>query len=103
MDILKYSQLVIFSHSTIFITFSYKSLAGFLFKFLRSSRQKTGSGVGFLRLTAVFQRGEAILLGDSLKINSTPGKVSTVLSTLVPVQRLYLFTSRMAVKQTKFC
>ena len=37
MDILKYSQLVIFSHSTIFITFSYKSLAGFLFKLLQSS------------------------------------------------------------------
>ena len=32
MDILKSSQLVIFSHSTIFITFSYRSLAGFLFK-----------------------------------------------------------------------
>ena len=29
MDILRASQLVIFSHSTIFITFSYKSLAGF--------------------------------------------------------------------------
>ena len=29
MDILKSSQLVIFSHSTIFITFSYRSLAGF--------------------------------------------------------------------------
>ena len=35
MDILKSSQLVIFSHSTIFITFSYWSLAGFLFKLLR--------------------------------------------------------------------
>ena len=32
MDILKSFQLVIFSHSTIFITFSYRSLAGFLFK-----------------------------------------------------------------------
>ena len=30
MDILRDSQLVIFSHSTIFIKFSYKSLAGFL-------------------------------------------------------------------------
>ena len=40
MDILRDSQLVIFSHSTIFITFSYKSLAGFLFKLLRSSRQR---------------------------------------------------------------
>ena len=39
MDILKSSQLVIFSHSTIFITFSYRSLAGFLFKLLRSSRR----------------------------------------------------------------
>ena len=29
MDILKSSQLVIFSHSTIFITFSYRSLAAF--------------------------------------------------------------------------
>ena len=34
------SQLVIFSHSTIFITFSYRSLAGFLFKLLRSSRRR---------------------------------------------------------------
>ena len=50
MDILK-------SSSTIFITFSYRSLAGFLFKLLRSSRfeaAETGSGVGFLRLTAVW-------------------------------------------------
>ena len=38
MDILKSSQLVIFSHSTIFITFTYRSLASFLFKLLRSSR-----------------------------------------------------------------
>ena len=38
IDILKSSQVVIFSHSTIFITFSYRSLAGFLFKLLRSSR-----------------------------------------------------------------
>ena len=55
MDILKSSQLVIFSHSTIFITFSYRSLAGFLFKLLRNSFEaaKTGSGIGFLRLTAV--------------------------------------------------
>ena len=36
MNILRDSQLVIFSHSTIFITFSYKSLAGFLFKLLQS-------------------------------------------------------------------
>ena len=38
--ILKFSQLVIFSHSTIFITFSYRSLAGFLFKLLWSSRRR---------------------------------------------------------------
>ena len=38
--VLKSSQLVIFSHSTIFITFSYRSLAGFLFKLLRSSRRR---------------------------------------------------------------
>ena len=57
MDILKSSQLVIFSHSTIFITFSYRSLAGFLFKLLQSSRRrKPESGVGFLRLTAVCPR-----------------------------------------------
>ena len=42
MDILKSSQLVIFSHSAIFITFSYRSLAGFLFKLLRSSRGENG-------------------------------------------------------------
>ena len=54
MDILKSSQLVIFSHSTIFITFSYRSLAGFLLKTLtKFETAKTGSGVGFLRLTAV--------------------------------------------------
>ena len=40
MDILKSSQLVIFSYSTIFITFSFRSLAGFLFKLLRSSRRR---------------------------------------------------------------
>ena len=50
MDILKSSQLLIFSHSTIFITFSYRSLAGFLL----FEAAKTGSGVGFLRLTAVW-------------------------------------------------
>ena len=50
MEILRDSQLVIFSLSTIFITFSYKRLAGFLAKF---EAAKTGSGVGFLRLTAV--------------------------------------------------
>ena len=31
MDILRHSQIVIFSHSTAFITFSCKSLAGVLF------------------------------------------------------------------------
>ena len=40
MDILRDSQFVIFSHSTIFITFSYRSLAGFLFKLLQSSRRR---------------------------------------------------------------
>ena len=40
MDILRDSRLVIFSHSTNFITFSCKSLAGFLFKFLQSSRRR---------------------------------------------------------------
>ena len=52
MDILRGSQLVIFSHSTIFMTFSYKSLAVFLFKLSQSA----GSGVGFLCLTAVCAR-----------------------------------------------
>ena len=55
MDILKSSQLVIFSHSTTFITFSYRSIAGFLFKLLTKFEvAKTGSGVGILRLTAVW-------------------------------------------------
>ena len=54
IDILKSSQLVIFSHSTIFITFSYRSLAGFLFKLTKFEAAKTGSGVGFLRLTVVW-------------------------------------------------
>ena len=40
MDILRDSQLVFFSHSTTFITLSYKSLAEFLFKLLWSSRQQ---------------------------------------------------------------
>ena len=51
MDILRNSQLVIFSPSTIFITFSYKSLVGFLFKLIQSPSRR--SGVGFLRLIAV--------------------------------------------------
>ena len=53
MDILKSSQLIIFSHSTIFITFSYRSLAGSLQTLTKFEAAKTGSGVGFLRLTAV--------------------------------------------------
>ena len=54
MDILRDSQLVLFSQRTIFITFCYKSLAGFLYRFLHSSRRrKPEGGVGFLRLTAV--------------------------------------------------
>ena len=40
MDILRDSQLVIFSHSTTFITFFFKSFAGLLFKFLQSSRRQ---------------------------------------------------------------
>ena len=40
MDILRDSQLVIFYSSTIFITFFYKSLAGFLFKLIRSLRRR---------------------------------------------------------------
>ena len=51
MDILRDSQLVIFSHSTIFITFSYRSLAGFLFKLLQGLAKFEASGVGFLRMT----------------------------------------------------
>ena len=46
MDILKSSQLLIFSHSTIFITFSYRSLAGFLFK-LSSRRRKPEVALDF--------------------------------------------------------
>ena len=38
MNILRDPQLVIFSHSTTFITFSCKSLGGFLFKFFQSWR-----------------------------------------------------------------
>ena len=52
MDILKSSQLVIFSHSTIFITFSCRFSLQTLTKF---EAAKTGSGVGFLRLTAVWR------------------------------------------------
>ena len=40
MDIRRDSQLVSFSRSTTFITFSYRGLAGFLFKFLQSSTAK---------------------------------------------------------------
>ena len=39
MDTLRDSQLVFFSPSTIFITFSFKSLTGFLFKLLQSRRR----------------------------------------------------------------
>ena len=67
MDILKSSQLVIFSHSTIFITFSYRSLAGFSLQTLtKFEAAKTGSGVGFLRLTAVCLA--ALLLGYTLRV-----------------------------------
>ena len=62
MDILRDFQLVIFSPSAIFITFSYKSLAGFLFKLLTLTNfeaAKTGSGVGFLRLTAVWSKHQS--------------------------------------------
>ena len=65
MDILRDSQLVIFSHSTTFITFSFKSQAGFLFNFLQSSRRwkpeveldfcvwpLCEQGVGYMRRTA---------------------------------------------------
>ena len=54
MDILRDSQLVIFSPNAIFIAFSYKSLAGFflqtLTKFEEANTDNTGGGVGFLRL-----------------------------------------------------
>ena len=53
MDILRDSQLVIFSPSNIFITFSYKSSRFFLQTLAKFEAAKTGSGVGFLRLTAV--------------------------------------------------
>ena len=44
MNILRDSQLVIFSHNTTFMTFSCKSLGGFLFKFLQSSRLQKSEG-----------------------------------------------------------
>ena len=37
-----------------FITFFYKSLVSFLFKFAKFEAAKTGSGVAFLRLIAVW-------------------------------------------------
>ena len=54
MDILKSSQLVIFSHSTIFITFLQKFCRFSLQTLTKFEAAKTGSGVGFLRLTAVW-------------------------------------------------
>ena len=45
IDILRDSQPIIFSHSTIFIIFFYKSLA----TLAKLETTKTGSGVGFLR------------------------------------------------------
>ena len=57
MNILRDSQLVIFSPMAIFITFSCKSLAGFLFELLQSSRRwKPEEALDFLRLTAVWVR-----------------------------------------------
>ena len=56
MDILKSSQLVIFSHSTIFI-FLQKSCRFSLQTLTKFEAAKTGSGVGFLRLTAVWTSG----------------------------------------------
>ena len=57
MDILRDSQLVIFYHTTTFITFSYKKSRRFFFFFFQILAKfeagKTGSGVGFLRLTTV--------------------------------------------------
>ena len=54
MDILKSSQLVIFSHSTIvYNIFLQKSCRFSLQTLTKFEVVKTGSGVGFLRLTAV--------------------------------------------------
>ena len=53
MDILRYYQLITFSHSTTFITFSYKSRR-FSFQIVaKFEAAKTESDVGFLRLTTV--------------------------------------------------
>ena len=55
MDILKSSQLVVFSHSTIFYNiFLQKSCRFSLQTLTKFEAAKTGSGVGFLRLTAVW-------------------------------------------------
>ena len=57
MNILRDSQLVIFSPSTIVITFFYKkSCRLFLQTHAKFEEAKTGSGVGFSRLTAVCSR-----------------------------------------------
>ena len=54
MDILKSSQLVIFSHSTIVYNIFLQKSCRFSLQILtKFEAAKTGSGVGFLRLTAV--------------------------------------------------
>ena len=54
MDILSESQLVIFSSNAIFITFPWKVLQAFSSNSCKFEAVKAGSGVGFLRLTAVW-------------------------------------------------
>ena len=57
MDILKSSQLVIFSHSTIVYNIFLQKSCRFSLQILtKFEAAKTGSGVGFLRLTAVWVR-----------------------------------------------
>ena len=67
MDILKSSQLVIFSHSTIFI-FLQKSCRFSLQTLTKFEAAKTGSGVGFLRLTAVWSRAFLKLTADQVLV-----------------------------------
>ena len=52
IDILRDRRLIIFSPSTIFITFSYKSCRFSLQTLAKFEAPKNGSGVGLLGLTA---------------------------------------------------
>ena len=82
MDILKSSQLVIFSHSTIFITFSYRSLVGFVFKLyeVRGGENRKWRWIfAFDRCVGAGQKTPSQLVSQSEKIAFRLHKISLCL------------------------